>query len=511
MLSEDWAEGYVSEMEYTSGFYRELSPSYLNLVCLLSGHLPSAYGRPLRYCELGCGNGFSTVLNAATNPRGQFVGIDFNPAHIANARRLAADGGIDNIEYTELSFDQLSARDLPDFDYIALHGVWSWINASNHAAVQQFIKARLTPGGLVYISYNCLPEWGASVPLRRLLYEHVTAGFGPTQERIDRALQFADELAKKGGSYFQRNPTAVNVLKRIAKGPQNYIAHECLVQDFHPSYHADVARAMSEAKLSYVGSADLHHVFGQCYSAELQEMVHRITDPVLRETLRDFCVPTAFRKDVYMRGAPPIPPAQRRALFEQMRFVLTVPRKLLRLKVRVPNGEFQANEEIYSPIADALAEGPRTIGELAALGKTGFREVERACVFLVMSNQAAPVPDPGDKGETSPNAALALNRAIAHRAVYEDRYHALASPVTGNGIPASQMELFVYYAVAEVGAAGGDVAAGKIAKALLPRIETLTVKDQTLTTKKQIAKELPVVVGNIIDEKLALWRMLGAI
>ena len=508
MLSEDWAEGYVSEMEYTSGFYRELSPSYLNLVCLLSGHLPSAYGRALRYCELGCGNGFSTVLNAATNPGGQFVGIDFNPAHIANAQRLAADGGIDNIEYIELSFDQLSARDLPDFDYIGLHGVWSWINESNQALVRQFIKSRLAPGGLVYVSYNCLPEWGAGMPLRRLLFEHVTAGFGPTQQRIERALQFADELAKKGGSYFQRNPTAVNVLKRIAKGPQNYIAHECLVQDFHPSYHADVARVMSEAKLSYVGSANLHHIFGQCFSAELQEMVNSVTDPVLRETLRDFCVPTAFRKDVYMRGAPPIPPGQRRLLFEQMRFALTVPRKLLRLKVRVPNGEFKANEAIYNPVADALAEGPKTLAQLADLGKPNFREVERACIFLVMSNQAAPV---ADQGEAAPDAAVALNHAIAHRAVYEDRYHALASSLIGNGIAASQMELFVYYAIAEAGADGGDVAAGKIVKTLLPRIETLTVKDKTLTTKKEIAKELPVVVKNIIDEKLALWRILGAL
>jgi hypothetical protein len=33
----DWTAGYASDVEYTTGFYAEQAPGYLNLVCALNG------------------------------------------------------------------------------------------------------------------------------------------------------------------------------------------------------------------------------------------------------------------------------------------------------------------------------------------------------------------------------------------------------------------------------------------------------------------------------------------
>ena len=48
------------------------------------------------WCDLGCGQGVTAAILAATHPAGMFHGIDAMPAHIDHARRLAAAAAIPN-------------------------------------------------------------------------------------------------------------------------------------------------------------------------------------------------------------------------------------------------------------------------------------------------------------------------------------------------------------------------------------------------------------------------------
>src|SRR5690606_9249955 len=122
------------------------------------------------YCELGCGQGFSTNLLSAANPDIDFYATDFNPAQIAGAQALCEAAGTKNVRFFDDSFAELEARpDLPKFDVIALHGIYSWIAKEHRDTIVRFIDKRLKPGGLVYISYNCLPGWSGPAPLRQLL------------------------------------------------------------------------------------------------------------------------------------------------------------------------------------------------------------------------------------------------------------------------------------------------------------------------------------------------------
>src|SRR5262249_53676291 len=88
-MTPAWMSGYTSDVAYTLGFYKELAPSFLNYVCVINGVEGIPVGDPLRYCELGCGRGYGTTLLAAANPDIEFVGIDFNPLHINEARAFA--------------------------------------------------------------------------------------------------------------------------------------------------------------------------------------------------------------------------------------------------------------------------------------------------------------------------------------------------------------------------------------------------------------------------------------
>src|SRR5215211_1762124 len=167
----DWSSGYVVDVTYTHGFYRELAPSYLGFAALVQGFAAPGLGdEPLTYCELGCGQGGSTNLLASANPHVEFHANDFNPAHIAGARDLARAARLSNVHFYDLSFAEFAEnRQLPMFDIIGLHGVYSWISEENRQHIVRFIRERLKPGGVLYISYNAMPGWAPLMPLRHVM------------------------------------------------------------------------------------------------------------------------------------------------------------------------------------------------------------------------------------------------------------------------------------------------------------------------------------------------------
>ena len=195
MTSTSWTAGYVAEIDYTYGYYRELSPSLLRVACLNAGLTLPAVER-LTYLELGFGQGLSVNIHAAAN-EGNFWGTDFNPMQAAQAQSLAHASGSGATLLND-SFAELAARsDLPEFDIIALHGIWSWISDENRQTIVDIIRRKLRVGGIVYVSYNCLPGWAAAMPLRHLITLHAelagSEAFGIVG-KIDGALKFAQQV-----------------------------------------------------------------------------------------------------------------------------------------------------------------------------------------------------------------------------------------------------------------------------------------------------------------------------
>ena len=163
---------FRSELPYTRNFFPDLSPAHLNLVCSLAGVTPPQLTQGFDYCELGCGQGLTTTLLAASFPQGRFWGVDFNPTHIGLAQKFAHNAGIDNLTFLDASFEEiLEWDDLPMFDYITLHGIYSWISRTQQQNLVRFIHRCLKPGGVVYNSYNAKPGKTNLEPVRRLFKE----------------------------------------------------------------------------------------------------------------------------------------------------------------------------------------------------------------------------------------------------------------------------------------------------------------------------------------------------
>jgi arsenite methyltransferase len=95
--------------------------------------------------DLGSGSGMDSFLAAlAVEPEGRVVGVDMTDQQLAKARRLAADAGIDNVEFREGYIEDLPVE-ADAFDCVISNGV---INLSPHkAAVFGAVARALRSGG----------------------------------------------------------------------------------------------------------------------------------------------------------------------------------------------------------------------------------------------------------------------------------------------------------------------------------------------------------------------------
>ncbi len=416
-----WTAGYVAEIDYTHGFYRELTPGLLSFAASL-GHLaqlPSL--AKLRYCELGCGQGFSANIIAAANPGAEIHATDFNPSQIAGARQLAEDGGLSNIHFHEQAFaDFADEPSLPDsFDIIALHGIYSWISAKNRTHIVEFIRRKLKPGGLVYISYNTLPGWAAAMPLRRLLVDTAATRTGPIAPRIDEGLALAESLMNAKAGYFVQNASLAGRLEKIKGMSRSYLAHEYMNADWTPFYFADVTRELAEAKLSFLCSAHLLDAVDAInLTADQQVLLNAVQDPVRRQGLRDYLINQQFRRDIFIKGGPVLPPAAAQERLLDQRFALSVPRADVSLKLQTLVGEVDLQAEVYVPLLDKLAAGPATIRQMTAdkaIADLGWARLRQALTVLVGADRVQPCLPAQDEAKRA-QRTKAFNAAVMRRA-----------------------------------------------------------------------------------------------
>jgi SAM-dependent methyltransferase len=439
----DWGAGYVIDTAYVHDFCRVQIPAILSFAALAKGvAAPGGQGEPLAYCDLGCGQGFTANVIAAANPRTEVLAVDFNPTHIASGRGLASAAGLRNIQFREAAFDDLlTDQALPDFDVIALHGVYSWISAQNRHAIIAFIRQRLKAGGLVYISYDTMPGWAGMAPLRRVLVQHASAG-GVSETALEQALAFVDKLKDLDARFYRMYPIVSAQLDRLRKLPRSYLTHELLTRNWQAFSFADVAAELADAKLAYLGSAYLvDHVDRINFTEPQQRFLAQVADPLLAETTRDMIIGRQFRRDIFIKGFTPLAPLQARERWLQTRLALSVAAEDLTLTFQTALGTLAMRPDVYKPVIDVLDRGPLTIRELIEqlpANQLSWTSLTDAIMVLIGRGELHPAL-PADNQTERAASTSAFNTAVMTRAKESTELGYLASPVTGGGIRADRI------------------------------------------------------------------------
>jgi ubiquinone/menaquinone biosynthesis C-methylase UbiE len=159
--------------------------------------------------DLGSGSGMDSFLAAlAVGPTGKVVGVDMTDQQLAKARLLAAEAGIDNVDFRE-GYIEEPPVDAEEFDCVISNGV---INLSpDKAAVFAAAARALRPGGRLaladIVSTDQLPEgvacdaslWAACIggAMQRDLYREAieAAGLEIIELRENEQYRFVSERA----------------------------------------------------------------------------------------------------------------------------------------------------------------------------------------------------------------------------------------------------------------------------------------------------------------------------
>jgi SAM-dependent methyltransferase len=452
-----WNDGYVTDVPYTASFFRECTPGWLALATLLVGHRPPDLTRRLRFVELGCGFGFTATTVAASLPSAEVWACDFNPAHVEGARRLAADAGLTNIDFAENSFAEIAADSSlgpAEVDIIVLHGIYSWISAENRAHIVSFIRQRLVPGGLVYISYNVTTGWASMLPVRELMRLVAASGTGRTDLIVPDTVAYLDRLKESGSMFFANNPTVETRLAGLKGHDPRYIAHEYLNADWHPMMFAEVAGEMADAKCAFIGSASItDNMPSTSVPAGMFPLLTEARDIVLRETLRDFGSGQGFRRDLFRRGTGQLSGPEHLAMLDAITLVSLGKPIEAEITFASTVGTITGKDEIYRPLIEFVAQGPATIAEIRALpifAAMPVAEPINAVALIVAGGYAHPaLPNPAGAAPSR-----RLNRALARANEIGGEATQLVSPVLGSSISSNLIETLILGALDEAQAGG---------------------------------------------------------
>jgi SAM-dependent methyltransferase len=456
------AEGYITDVSYIPGFYPNMAPVAMRYVAALNRVAPPKIADGFRYLELGCGLGRSLTTLAAANPRGEFIGVDVNPEHTTIVARDISAAGLTNTRVITSDFGHLP-DDLGEFEFIALHGVFSWVSQEVRDQILGLAKKRLAPGGLLLVSYNAMPGWAHLQPIRGILRQYAALRQGDSLQRIRDALAYLVFIRDKQAKYFEDNPRAAAYVDGLLKQDIRYLAHEYLNEHWTSFYFADVAGMFGTAGLAFVGSLPVFTNFWDlCVRPEFQELFRTTTNRLVTEAHKDFCANTAFRWDLYSKQPRAMPEIDAR-LREADDFHFRASRPGITLPYQANLGVVTSTVQgpLYQTLLGMLSQRSMRLSEIVAadtLQGTPPTDLARAVDAGVAMGLFDITAGPVGSTVVDINGAIRLrsgfNRTVLATDSLGGRPVALASETSGTGHTLGDFDAAILHELVERGRDG---------------------------------------------------------
>jgi SAM-dependent methyltransferase len=297
---------YTTDVDYPFMFIHEQTPIVMSMVAILAGRPHRFSASRFTYCDFGCGKGMTLNLLAACNPEGQFYGVDINASHIASAKALAEQVGLKNVTYIEASFDDLKSGDLPDLDYAAVAGIYSWLPSAARARLTNYIENRLKDSGLCFVHYVAMPGVSASLVTTTLTQLLASEYEGGSAARVVTAVtELQAILAGNPNLAFNKDlPQARQALAKQLKMDPNYIAHDILNRRPEGMWFHQVAREFAASGLGFIGPARMRmNAFGDLYTPAVTKPYNKFCakheDVILREEMVGLLQNSTIRMDIF--------------------------------------------------------------------------------------------------------------------------------------------------------------------------------------------------------------------
>lgn len=284
------------EVLYPTAPRKEAHPERLATMAHLMGLETAPLGR-CRVLELGCGDGGHLIPIAHDYPASKFVGVDLAERALAAGREFSARLGLQNVEFVP---GDLATWGAPgrEFDYILVHGVYSWVPPAARDGILRICQQHLAPQGVAFISYNALP----GCYFRKFIWDMMrfhTRGIDGPREKVAAAKAFAakamEALEDKG------HPAAIRFeLEEFLKRQDSVVFHDDLAEINTPFYVEEFTAQAVRYGLQYLADADSVRDHGLPYQVEIR-------DRAQERQYADFATARRFRETLLCRHGLELP------------------------------------------------------------------------------------------------------------------------------------------------------------------------------------------------------------
>lgn len=439
-------DGYVVDVPYIESVSADICPAWLSMISVLNGQ-PPLPDRPLVWSELGSGSGLAACVVGATNAEITVWGCDVNPAHVERSREIALRAGLPNCAFDLASFAEV-ARDPhvgpAEVDVVVVHGVFSWVSPENQRHIAEFVRRRLRPGGLVYVSYEVPTGWAATVPVAEALRLLSDADPRPSPEAIGDAHDRLTRIARAGAPWFPMPPMEQHRFDDLTAADPRYSVHEYLGAHFAPVMFDEVVATMDLAGCSHVGSIETtDHRPGWWAPPDLLEVVTGTDDLVLREMMRDVATQRSLRRSIFRRGLAPVTHFDRTRWAAGLSVVGLGKDLSDGATVPVPVGQVSLDLDYHRPLVASLLEAPLDVGRVMSLLPTvDADDALTALAVLVAGGYAFPEAHRSPPTDVV-GASMRLNRLLIEENLRGADHSFLAAPTIGSAVSADYVEMLV--------------------------------------------------------------------
>ena len=482
-----WDGGYFSESDYETTFFSFITPDMFDWIQLQNG-IVSARDGAFSWLDLGCGTGYQNTVLAAMYPEGRFTGVDFLPTHIAEARDLVIDAGLDNAEFLEMSFSEyINHDDGVMFDYIILHGIMCWVDEGARAEILQIVERRLKPGGTVYIGYSALPGAACEISLRKALIGFAKESGQTGVSAAESAFKEIAALQKVGSKHIDNNRDCQKFLGMYQTIKRNFSLHDEFIDCWRAFSIQEMVDYFDTAKLEFVNSCDVLQAWPTLV-LDKDQMDYLLSrpDPIHAEFIKDMMLNITFRQDLMMRGARKMSKDEWAAQLRQTMFAKARPDHENDHTWNWGSTTIVIDKKVWTGVMEALDSGAKNFQELENIQVfEGISINKQLQTLSIMAARGAIAPIVRQAGLADAEQLVArcqrMNAALLNRVQYGKASPALATPTFRRGIALTDIHMLML-----TGAAlGQDSIEFTLAK-LMARDEPVVVNDREYTKESDV-------------------------
>lgn len=290
------------DLMYESGAFSQTAINNLEARARLMGLQPTPAANA-KVLELGCSMGGNIITQALYYPDAEFTGIDLSGRQVAQGNAIIEKMGLKNVRLEEkdiLTVDESFGK----FDYIIVHGIWSWVPDAVKDKIFSICRNNLTEHGIAYISYNVYPGWKRQEQLRDIMqFSGRDVLEEPLEARTRKGLDALKALAEILENDKGLGGGKLPAIQKILNHNFYYIAHEYMEAFNDPIYVNGFIEWANRHRLAYIGDTDLHVSFVSWMAEHTRERILALAggDYIAKEFYSDILSDRQFRRSLLCR------------------------------------------------------------------------------------------------------------------------------------------------------------------------------------------------------------------